>query len=120
MKLGRVNDAFARIGGLDFQIQEILGADCPDHYRNKAIYAIAESDGNIQKGFYRAATHELIPVERCLLQDALADRAADTVCHWLNENRFPEQRSRLLEDLGDWDLQEKIFAEHPDIPHFNF
>jgi len=39
---------------------------------------------------------------------------------WLNENRFPGQRSQLLEDLGDWDLQEKIFAEHPDIPHFNF
>ena len=39
---------------------------------------------------------------------------------WLNENRFPEQRSQLLENLGDWDLQEKIFAEHPDIPHFNF
>ena len=39
---------------------------------------------------------------------------------WLNENRFPEQRSQLLEDLGDWELREKIFAEHPDIPHFNF
>jgi len=39
---------------------------------------------------------------------------------WLNENRFPEQRSQLLGNLGDWDLQEKIFAEHPDIPHFNF
>jgi hypothetical protein len=39
---------------------------------------------------------------------------------WLNENRFPEQRSRLLEDLGEWDLREKIFAEHPDVPHYNF
>ena len=39
---------------------------------------------------------------------------------WLNENRFPEQRSQLLENLGDWDLQEKIFAEHPDVPHYNF
>ena len=39
---------------------------------------------------------------------------------WLNENRFPEQRSELLENLGDWDLQKKIFAEHPDIPHYNF
>ena len=39
---------------------------------------------------------------------------------WLNENRFPEQRSQLLENLGDWGLQEKIFAEHPDIPHYNF
>ena len=39
---------------------------------------------------------------------------------WLNENRFPEQRSQLLKDLGEWDLREKIFAEHPDIPHYNF
>ena len=40
--------------------------------------------------------------------------------NWLNENHFPELQSELLEDLGDWDLKEKIFAEHPDVPHFNF
>lgn len=40
--------------------------------------------------------------------------------NWLNENHFPELQSELLEDLGDWDLKEKILAEHPDVPHFNF
>ena len=39
---------------------------------------------------------------------------------WLNTSRFPEQRSQLLENLGEWDLREKILAEHPDIPHYNF
>ena len=39
---------------------------------------------------------------------------------WLNENRFPEERSQLLENLGEWDLKERIFAEHPGIPHYNF
>ena len=89
MKLGRVNDSLKRIGGLDFQIQEILGADLPDHYRNKAIYAANQIDGIVQKGFYRAASHDLIPVDRCLLQNELADRAADTVCRWMNEQHFP-------------------------------
>ena len=89
MKLGRVNDALSRIGGLDFQIQEILRSEAPDHYRNKAIYAVAESGGIVQRGFYRASSHELIPVKHCLLQDELADRAADTVCLWMNQCHFP-------------------------------
>ena len=88
MKLGRVNDALARIGGLNFQIEEILGAEAPDHYRNKAIYAVSGQSGAAQKGFYRASTHDLIPVDRCLLQEELADRAADAVCAWMNAHHF--------------------------------
>ena len=86
MKLARVNDALRHIGGLDFQIREILGAETPDHYRNKAIYAVGTVDGKAAKGFYRTASHDLIHVERCLLQTELADRAAESVCAWMNEN----------------------------------
>lgn len=89
MKLGRVNDALERIAGLDFRIDEILGAEQQDHYRNKAIYAVADVDGKAQKGFYRSLTHELVPVEHCLLQSELADRAAEAVCSWINEHHFP-------------------------------
>ena len=89
MKLARINDALERIGGLDFRISEILGAEKPDHYRNKAIYAVSSADGNVEKGFYRASTHDLIPVSHCLLQSELADRAAETVCRWMNEHHFP-------------------------------
>ena len=83
MKRTRLNDALRRIGGLDFQITEILGMDRPEHYRNKAIYAAGMSDGVPVKGFYRALSHDVIPVASCLLQQPLADRAAETVCRWM-------------------------------------
>ncbi len=55
MKLGRVNDAIRRIGGLDFAVQHIVGMEAPAHYRNKAIYAVGMQDGVPVKGFYRAS-----------------------------------------------------------------
>ena len=88
MKLGRVNDAIRRIGGLDFTVQSIVGMELPQHYRNKAIYAVGVRDGVPVKGFYRASSHDVTPVETCLLQKPLADQAADAVCRWMRENGF--------------------------------
>lgn len=84
MKLGRINDALKHIGGLEFQVSEILGAEETAHYRNKAIYTVGMVNGKACKGFYRAGTHEITPVDRCLLQTELSDQAADAVCDWMN------------------------------------
>jgi len=40
-KLGRVNDALRRIGGLALQAEQIIGADERTGYRGKAIYNFA-------------------------------------------------------------------------------
>ena len=89
MKRSRVNDALKRIGGLDFQVADILGADDPNHYRNKAIYNVGMEAGQPVKGFYRASTHEITPVQTCLLQKPLADRVAETVVAWMAQENFP-------------------------------
>lgn len=44
-------------------------------YRNKAIYAVGKKNGRVVKGFYRASSHDITPVEQCLLQLPLADKA---------------------------------------------
>ena len=84
MKLQRVNDALTRIGGVSAPVQDIIGMEYPLCYRNKAIYAVGMKDGRVVKGFYRASSHDITPVEQCLLQLPLADKAAQTVCDWMN------------------------------------
>ena len=85
-KLSRVNEAYRRIGGLDLRASEILGAAQPERYRNKAIYAV---DSQLRPGFFRPRSHDVIPVENCLLQSEASDRAAHAVCDFCRENGVP-------------------------------
>ena len=72
-KRERVQDALRRLGGSDVEVEEIIGAAETNHYRNKSQYPVGV-EGTV--GFYRARSHEVIPVERCLIQRPEADAAA--------------------------------------------
>ena len=85
-KLARVNEALRRIGGLDFQVSEILGAEKTEGYRNKSILAVAAGEDGPVAGFFRQRSHEVVPAERCLLQTPLAADAARAVLAWMREN----------------------------------
>lgn len=67
-KLLRVNDALARIGGVNAQAEEILSTGRIDGYRNRAV----PHSANGNTGFYRKKSHEVIPVNNCRL---LSDEA---------------------------------------------
>ncbi len=79
-KLGRVNDALRRIGGLSLEAEGILGADATDGYRNKGIYNLAPGP---VCGFYRGRSHEVVCTPRCLLQPEVFDRAAAALLDWM-------------------------------------
>ncbi len=83
-KRQRVQDALARIGGTDLQVEEIVGAGDPLHYRNKSQYPVGP-DGAI--GFFQARTHRVVPVERCLIQPEASDRTALAVGAWMRRYR---------------------------------
>lgn len=53
---------------------EIIGMEQPEHYRNKvhAVYDFQKGKGIIS-GIYREGTHEVVPVDNCLLEDRKAD-----------------------------------------------
>ncbi|WP_455618629.1 23S rRNA (uracil(1939)-C(5))-methyltransferase RlmD [Eisenbergiella sp.] len=58
----------------------IIGMENPWNYRNK-VTAIFDRDrkGNPVSGVYEEGTHYVIPVERCLIEDELADRIIGTI-----------------------------------------
>ena len=85
-KRQRVQDALTRLGGADVQVEEILGAKNPEHYRNKCQYPVGPR-GEI--GFFQARTHRVVPVERCLLQPEVCDRTARAVGSWMKRYQIP-------------------------------
>lgn len=67
-KYSRVKDAVERIGHLDVPINDVVGADNIDHYRNKAQYPVVINDGELTAGFYAYKSHRVIPCSDCRLQ----------------------------------------------------
>lgn len=91
MKLGRVNDALARIAGLDFTVDEILGADegCQLRYRNKAIFAVGKNGGGrAVTGFYRERSHDVVPAPDCLIQTETACAVAGALRRFMDEHHI--------------------------------
>lgn len=79
-KRQRVQDALERLGGTEVQVEEILGARNPIHYRNKSQYPVG-ADGSI--GFYRARSHQVVPIRSCLIQAEVSDQTAQAVGRWM-------------------------------------
>ncbi len=88
-KLDRVNSALRHIGKQEVTAQKILGSDEIRAYRNKAIFAVAEVDGAPGFGFYRERSHELVSIDRCLLQSELSCRCAAAVTEFLRREGLP-------------------------------
>ena len=87
-KLSRVNDAIRHVAGLDFSIDEIIGADEGKtlRYRNKAIFAVGQDDnGHAVTGFFRERSHSIIPADDCLIQTELSVRCSAALCDFMDK-----------------------------------
>ena len=85
-KRRRVEDALRRVGGVEIGVEEILGADRVDNYRNKSQFPVSPA-GRV--GFYRARSHQVIPAADCRLQEVQANAAAAAVEQYLRDFSVP-------------------------------
>ena len=68
------------LGGFG-RVEPILGAECPEHYRNK-VHGIFGRDkkGNVFTGIYEEKSHRIVPVEECLIEDEKATAILKSLC----------------------------------------
>jgi 23S rRNA (uracil1939-C5)-methyltransferase len=62
------------------RVESFIGMEQPEHYRCK-VHAVFTHDkkGNPLTGIYREGSHEVVPVESCLLEDQKADAIIVTI-----------------------------------------
>jgi 23S rRNA (uracil1939-C5)-methyltransferase len=70
-----VADQLSRIGGLEVDVEEAIGAAEPWRYRNHVQFHITP-EGYL--GFLTADTNQIVPVEECLIIDPLLDDLWET------------------------------------------
>lgn len=61
-------------------VHPIIGMETPYHYRNK-VHAVFDHDrrGNAFSGVYQKGTHQVVPVECCMIEDQKADEIIGTI-----------------------------------------
>ena len=86
----QVKDALTRIGHLEnIEYLPIIGEKDPWYYRNKMQFPVASNNGEIAIGCYAAATHQVIGVDDCLIQNEANNKIAQTVHAWMEKYEVP-------------------------------
>ena len=87
-KLGKVNDALHRIGKTDFTVTDIIPADSCDSYRNKGIFNAGAGENGPEFGFFKERTHDLIPIDSCLIQKEICGKVCACVSSFMRANKI--------------------------------
>jgi len=79
-------------------VEPIIGMDDPTHYRNKVCAAFAlDQKKRIVSGIYQPGSHRVVPVDDCLIEDAIADRIIVDIRNMLRDFKilvFDERSGR--------------------------
>lgn len=96
-KREKVRRNLQRIGGLDVEVDPVIGMEHPWRYRNKTQVPVGrDRSGRIQAGFFAGRTHSIIPQEDCLLA--------------------PEENGKIIRIVTDF-MTEKQIAPYEEEAH---
>ena len=71
------------------KVQETIGMENPFHYRNKAQYPIGiNKEGEPVIGVFAQRTHEVIPMEKCLIQNPKSEEIAKFILKFIKDNKI--------------------------------
>lgn len=71
------------------EVEETLGMENPYHYRNKAQYPLGiNKEGKPVMGVFANRTHEIIPIQNCLIQNKQAEEVAKFIFDFIVKNKI--------------------------------
>ena len=74
-KRKQVKDSLYKIAGLsDVEVPPTLGMEQPLGYRNKAQVPVRRVNGQLETGFFRKNSHDIMPLEDFFIQDPVIDQ----------------------------------------------
>ena len=94
-KRQKVTDCLKRIGGLDIEAEPVLCPSSRTRYRNKAQFPVTPEG----IGFYRRNSHDVIPIDDCIIQDERDKAVTEAVAEW--KNKYGISAYNEADDSGD-------------------
>ena len=84
-KQKRVKDAMERIAKVDCHVEETLMQDDPWFYRNKVQMPVGFVNGELEVGFYKQHSNDIIPMEKCYIQNEMSNQLVNRVKELMRE-----------------------------------
>ena len=89
MKRNAVQSLVNKTLNTNIIVEETLGMEYPYHYRNKAQYPIGlDKSGKATIGVFANRTHEIITIEKCLIQDEQTEEIAKYILNYIINNNI--------------------------------
>lgn len=80
MKQEKVQNLINKTLKNNIKVKSVLGMGNPYNYRNKAQYPVGiDKNGKIVYGVFAKRTHEIVPVQECLIQKKISNEIAEFV-----------------------------------------
>ena len=82
------------------KVKPTIGMKNSLHYRNKAQYPLGSNkNGDPIIGVFANRTHEVIPMEKCLIQNPISEEIAKTVLEFIKENNISIYNEKTVRGL---------------------
>lgn len=79
-KSKNVKEQFRKVAGMDVEVNPCVGMDDPYFYRNKIQMPFGrDKRGNVICGFFKAGTHDIVPIETCYIEDRRSEKILSSI-----------------------------------------
>lgn len=100
IKTNLVKETIKRIGKIeDAKIYDTIGMDTPFRYRNKAQFPIGKKGSESVLGFYKKKSHDIIPMNKCIIQHDMNDKIVNVVKNYIDRNNVSVYDEKKHEGL---------------------